>query len=227
MKNKTTPSFTNTSGQPRQHAERGVSLIVVLMFVFAISGITIWAARQAMLGEGMARNQLDLEVARQAAETALRDAERDIMTMSGSLLSNASCNRGREDRLPQPLDFSTDCRGGLCKMNPTVYTTSTWKAKTVTEPWWPTGRGGLWNNNFNTKPGREPVNNSNCNFTGGVPLGTFTGMAAVKGVAVQPEYLIEHFIVNTTQPTPYYRITARGFGYRQRTQVVLQTIFKP
>lgn len=230
MKNKTTSSLTHTTCHSPPHAERGVSLIVVLMFVFAISGITIWAARQAMLGEGMARNQLDMEVARQAAETALRDAERDIMNMNDAVLTNASCSRGR-DRPPQATDFTATCARGLCIANEAVYAASTWNAATVTEPWWPTGRGGRWNNDFSTKPSREPVNNNNCNnFTGGVPLGTFTGMAAIKGVAVQPEYLIEYFRRSssvTYQPTNYYRITARGFGYRLRTQVVLQTIFVP
>ncbi|MEO8120703.1 MAG: PilX N-terminal domain-containing pilus assembly protein, partial [Rhodoferax sp.] len=58
----------------QHHSERGVSLVIVMLFLVAITGITVWAARQSMLGEGMARNQLDLEVARQAAEAALRDA---------------------------------------------------------------------------------------------------------------------------------------------------------
>ncbi|OYU45565.1 MAG: pilus assembly protein PilX, partial [Burkholderiales bacterium PBB4] len=81
------------------------------------------------------------------------------------------------------------------------------------------------------KPSRFPVTATNCGtFTGGVPIGTYTGREAIMGVAVQPEYLIEFFrrVSSVTyQPTNYYRITARGFGYRQRTQVVLQTIFVP
>ena len=55
--------------------QRGVALVVVLLFLVAITGISVWTVRQSMLAEGMARNQMDQEVARQAAESALRDAE--------------------------------------------------------------------------------------------------------------------------------------------------------
>ena len=101
------------------------------------------------------------------------------------------------------------------------------------EPWWPTGKGGQWVNDFNgttvTKPGRTPVNQANCDFKGGVPLGTYTGAVAIKGVSVQPEYLIEYFkrSVPGQQEKDLYRITARGFGYTQRTQVVVQSIYLP
>ncbi|OGQ56128.1 MAG: hypothetical protein A3J24_02340 [Deltaproteobacteria bacterium RIFCSPLOWO2_02_FULL_53_8] len=206
--------------------QSGISLVIVMMFLLAITGITVWSVRKSMFGEGMARNQLDQEVARQAAESALRDAERDLLNLSASTLTNASCTRGR-DRPPQTADFSDTCTNGLCVFDETVYATSTWSTGTVPEPWWPTGKGGLWNNSFDTKPGRDPVTTANCNFTGGVPIGTYTGAAAIPGVAVQPEYLVELFRRVTYQPTNVYRITVRGFGYTQRTQVVLQTIFIP
>ncbi len=41
------------------------------------------------------------------------------------------------------------------------------------------------------------------------------------------DYEIKPISRVTTQEEPVYRITARGFGYTQRTQVVLQTIFVP
>ena len=89
------------------------------------------------------------------------------------------------------------------------------------------------------------MNSSNCaSFIGGVPLGTYTGVPAVRGVAKQPEYLIEvfrrkHVRINleetqvtstgekANQWSTMYRITARGFGYSRRTQVVLQSVFFP
>jgi type IV pilus assembly protein PilX len=211
----------------------GISLIVVLMFLTAISSITIWSVRRSMLGEGLARNQLDLEVARQAAEAALRDAERDLMNLNAGTLANASCTRGR-DRPPQPSDFTTTCNNGLCYLAEASYAAASWTpaSGTVSEPWWPTGKGGLWNNTFSGKPNRtsSPVDTAHCTFTGGVPIGTYTGVAAIQGVSVQPEYLVEIFRRSsniTYQPTNYYRITARGFGYTQRTQIVLQTVFAP
>lgn len=213
---------------------RGVSLIMVLIFLSVISGLTVWSVRQSIFGEGMARNQLDLEVARQAAEAALRDAERDIMNLRIATLTNASCSRGR-DRPPIQSDFTPTCDQGLCILPEADYADADWKAatdsSTDSEPWWPTSKGGRWNNTFSDKPGRSPVSNNNCNsFTGGVPFGTYTGTAAIQGVAVQPEYLVEVFLrisPISKKETNYYRITARGFGYTQRTQVVLQSIYAP
>ncbi|AVS78598.1 pilus assembly protein PilX [Paracidovorax avenae] len=229
--------------------EQGVALIVVLLFLVAITGVTVWMVKQSTLSEGIARNQLDQEAARQAAESALRDAERDIMNASISTLPNASCARGVLEL--NPNDFTADCHGGLCIKDDASYSASDWSSaaasnKTVAEPWWPAVKGGSWNDDFDSKPGRYPeVNSTNCDsFTGGVPLGTYTGVAPVIGVAAQPEYIIEYFRrknvrvnmaemrvtsngENANQWSSMYRITARGFGYSLRTQVVLQTIYFP
>ncbi|QIL72039.1 pilus assembly protein PilX [Diaphorobacter sp. HDW4B] len=226
-------------------SERGVALVVVMLFLIAITGIGLWTARQSILAEGMARNQTDQAVAWQAAEAALRDAERDFMTAYSAAASNASCSRGKVAL--NPNDFSQECKKGLCTFPDASYATASWTAAsgTTSEPWWPGGKSGLWNDKASTKPGRTPVDTNNCDsFTGGVPLGTYTGTAAITGVARQPEYMIEYFrrknvrmnLVETqvsgqgSNPNEWgamYRITARGFGYSERTQVVLQTIFMP
>lgn len=229
--------------------QSGVALIVVLLFLVALTAIAVWGTRQSLLSEGLARNQMDQEVARQAAEAALRDAERDIMNVSATQLAGASCNRGLGRKLIL-ADFTADCRTGLCAKADASYAASDWSAasaknNTVAEPWWPASKGGLWNNSFDDKPKRAPVDSANCStFTGGVPLGTFTGIASLPGVAVQPEYLIEVFRrkdvringpeaivtstgLNANQWSTMYRVTARGFGYSPRTQVVLQSIFFP
>lgn len=224
--------------------QRGVALVVVMMFLIAITGIGLWTARHSILSEGMARNQTDQAAAWQAAEAALRDAERDFMTAFSSVATNASCSRGK--LALNPNDFSPECKRGLCAIPEASYATASWVAAsgTTSEPWWPGSKSGLWNDKLSTKPGRVPVDTSNCDFAGGVPLGTFTGTAALTGVARQPEYMIEYFkrknvrmnLVETqvsgqgSNPNEWsamYRITARGFGYSERTQVVLQTIFMP
>ncbi len=215
--------------------QQGVALVMVLLFLVAITGLTVWAARQAMLGEGMSRNQQDLEVARQAAESALRDAERDLKNVSP--LANFSCSRGGA---VLPVKFNATCAGGLCYRVDGDYSTSQWNSATAgsalnSEPWWPVGKGGLWGDvnpstGTTAKPIRvPPTTNSNCGFSGGVPLGTFTGAPPIRGVAAQPEYLIEYFrrSIPGRKELPVYRITARGFGYSLRTQVVLQSIYLP
>lgn len=201
--------------------QRGVALIMVLLFLVAITGLTVWAARQSMLGEGMSRNQQDLEVARQAAESALRDGERDLGGVVPPIGTTPFCAK----RTILPAKFTANCTTGLCFRNDASYSTNVWSSATTAagaEPWWPTGKGGQWNT-----PG---IAISNCSgFTGGVPVGTFTGAPAILGVAIQPQYLIEYFkrAVPGRQEMPVYRITARGFGYSSRTQVVVQSIFLP
>jgi type IV pilus assembly protein PilX len=223
----------------RTHAQRGLSLVVVLLFLVAITSVAVLSARKAILQEGSGRNQLDMEVARQAAESALRDAERDLSSTVMDT-ANASCIR------PEILLFDIKCPTGLCRKEidsatPSTYANSDWSAAKAgstdkSEPWWPTSKGGLWEDSSITddpknsnKPWRTPKSSDHCStFTGGVPLGTYTGAAAISGVAVQPEYLIEYFLKKDGQggqDVDTYRITARGFGYTRRTQVVLQTVF--
>lgn len=233
----------STNLTPRPCPQKGVALVMVLLFLVAITGITVWAARQSMLGEGMARNQQDMEVARQAAESALRDAERDIensglnqnaWAVKPMSLAGLSCTRTRK---LIAIDFTPTCDRGLCIRTDAQYANYQWTSANASnggEPWWPTGKGGQWVNDFNgttvTKPGRTPVDQANCTtFKGGVPLGTYTGAVAIKGVSVQPEYLIEYFkrAVPGQQEKDMYRITARGFGYTPRTQVVVQSIYLP
>ncbi len=232
----------------KKSGQRGMALVMVMLLLVAITGITLWMVRQSTFSEGMARNQLDQEVARQAAESALRDAERDIANTSAIMLDNASCTRGTDEISPN--DFSATCKAGLCMKADASYALTEWGNatpvnSTVAEPWWPTSKGGLWNDSPDKKPGRSPVNSNSCsNFVGGVPLGTYTGVAAITGVAQQPEYLIEIFRrkhvrmnldetrvtssgQNANQWSYMYRVTARGFGYSQRTQVVLQTVYFP
>lgn len=222
---------------------RGVALITVMLFLIALTGLAVWTARQSLIGESMARNQLDRAAATQAAEAALRDAERDLTTLTPELRVNASCTRGRDNRPPSANDFANPdlpyCYLGHCFKDEASYSISDWSTasssnKSVSEPWWPTSKGGEWNDTFSSKPDRtmSPPDVTHCTFTGGVPLGTFTGVPPITGVATQPEYLIEFY--NNTKISPVtkqeekvYRITARGFGYTQRTQVVLQTIFIP
>ena len=220
-------------------SQRGISLVTVLLFLVAITSIAVLSARKATLQEGAGRNQLDMEVARQAAESALRDAERDLSGAAPVDKTNISCAR------PEILTFDKDCTSGLCRKETdgatnSNYANSNWSAAVAgstekSEPWWPVSKGGLWENSSITddsdtskKPGRTPPNDNFCEtFTGGVPLGTYTGAEAIKGVAVQPEYLIEYFQkkLEGSQEIDAYRITARGFGYTRRTQIVLQTVF--
>jgi type IV pilus assembly protein PilX len=203
----------------RPAAQRGLALVIVLVFIVILSGIAAFAVRRVMFGEHIARNVLDMEVARQAAEAALRDAERDISLADD--VTGAACPRGDDRPIKSAYsepNFGTDCPRGQCRFGEqtpaSYYADSNAKSKTNPEPWWPADSGGV---------GWKASPPSGCAFTGGVPLGTFTGTPGVKGVSRQPEYLIEYM---QRGEEIYFRNTARGWGLDPNTEVVLQSYFK-
>lgn len=205
-----------------------MALLVVLIFTLALTGIAIVSARLAVQGESMARNQLDSQVARQAAEAALRDAERDLMLASGGARPDAPCARGAERPVVGGVPPDAACTHGQCAFSEAsrlAANFATANSAAPGEPWWPVAAGGRWNNNPATKPSRtNSTDGSQCaSFTGAVPLGVYTGVAPIQGVVQQPEYLIEHI---RRAEQVIFRITARGFGYRQGTEVVLQSYFR-
>jgi|688.fasta_scaffold391919_1 type IV pilus assembly protein PilX len=209
-------------------SQNGVALIVVLIFIVALTSLAIYSARDVSLGERLARNQLDSQVAREAAEAALRDAEFDLQLPNGTLRAGAFCARNNITERPINTNqagssFGADCLRGQCSIATSILASSNYNAApsaTNYEPWWPATKGGLWNDDLSTKP--TTAASANCaSFTGGVPFGTFTGRTRIPGVSRQPEYLIEKITLD------FVRITARGFGRNPNTEVVLQSYFRP
>ena len=208
--------------------QNGVALIVVLIFIVALTSLAIYSARDVSLGERLARNQLDSQVAREAAEAALRDAEFDLQLPNGTLRTGAFCSRDNITERPINTNqagssFGADCLRGQCSIATSILTSSNYSAAPSTtnyEPWWPATRGGLWNDDLSTKP--TTAASANCaSFKGGVPFGTFSGRTRIPGVSRQPEYLIEKITLD------FVRITARGFGRNPNTEIVLQSYFRP
>jgi len=187
--------MANSSFSKRTHSRQsGVVLVIVLIFMLALTTIAIFTARNATLGEKQARNELGYQLARQGAETALRDAERDLSLTSIDTPTGATCTRGGNLRADEPTisdaEFTATCLRGQCQLPAANYAVSWNDASDKSpgkngEPWWPANKGGLWGNNSN-------LTSSSCaTFTGAVPLGLFTGASALAGVTRQPEYLIE------------------------------------
>ena len=200
---------------------RGIALPVVLMFLLIITVVVGFGARRALFGERLSGNQLDYEVARQAAEAALRDAERDLlMSQPRAATSLSVCSRptghrplGRYSAEPGAASNAVgveDQFDGLCTRGQCLFTDKNdWQSNS----YWRTA----------------PIASSNCdNFTSAVPLGHFTRTLPLLGVARQPEYLIDYFKVTIGEDTQFrMRVTARGFGQTETTQVVLQTFINP
>ena len=81
---------------PSARRQRGASLFVALVMMIAITLIGIAGANLSTSEERMARNARDSNIALQAAEAALRDAETDIVAtraLSGATLFSTTCDQ--------------------------------------------------------------------------------------------------------------------------------------
>lgn len=217
--------------RPAAAPQRGASLIMVMMILVVVSILGISAVQVSMMSERGARNDRDGQVSWQAAEAALVDAEYDIRQLpSKSALSRSeifgtndigaagSANAGQTVVNPVNLaNFSADCSGtgdlvGLCLLPTDPATKPAWlryltlDAKTV---------------GYGDKTGRLFPNAVDNNQTGVLS-------------AKKPRYLVEA-IRDNGQPCRdasvvcekyVFRVTAIGYGPQERTQSVVQMIFR-
>ncbi|MHB1587498.1 MAG: pilus assembly PilX family protein [Acidiferrobacteraceae bacterium] len=178
-----------------------MALFISLVFLVLLTLIGLTAMSTDSLEAAMANNNQDMNLAFQAAETALRDGE----TYVGSQLTPGS-------------GFSATCTGGL-------YGGLCLPSTTTTPDWLWNAGVALWGN-----PGSKTV----------IPITTPTTptFPAVPGVYQQPEFIIEvlpnvpptsgSLAVNTQYQASSgtaYRITAVGWGAKQSTNAMLQSIF--
>ena len=189
--------------------QRGVTLIVVLMVLLVVTVVGIGAVQVSLMSERTARYERDYQVARQAAEAALMDAEFDIRG------PNTDTAARMASFAPENLmDFAIGCgsdnsRRGMCLPNETG------------KPIWLTV-------DFLATSNQK-----------GAEFGEFTGRDFDYGTlgvlpSHKPRYIIE-MLEDPTGPGSkkmgetkkvIYRITAIGFGPREETQVVLQSVFR-
>jgi type IV pilus assembly protein PilX len=100
MKRPMTPAMPRTrrpAGPRRAAPARGFSLIVILLMLVALAMLSLGAMNSSILQERMVANARDRQVALQAAEAAIRDAELDI-----------------ERNIDAATGFADGCANGLC-----------------------------------------------------------------------------------------------------------------
>lgn len=195
-----------------KNKEFGISLIVVLLILVIISLLGAASIQISRMATQSARNERDTQIAWQAAEAALLDAELDILGMP----SSSTKTRGHifKTGSPDTNEFpdndcgSTSTNKGLCE------------PKNPATPIWLTV---------------DFLATSDAKY---VEFGEFTSrtfQAGSQGIqpAHPPRYIIEILDDPTTQRTHtnhnkkyIYRVTAIGFGPNENTQVVLQTIYR-
>lgn len=215
-----TSKLSNSTGcrERRRGSQQGASLIVVLMMLMVVLVMGVIAARLSIFSERLARNDRDRQIAFQAAEAALLDAEIDMMGPNSSGNKRVCIFDSK-----RPAEFIEGCgtatKSGMC-LN-TASPGNAWqtvKASYVSE-----------------------TGSATANIT--AEYGQFTGQSlpnGSSGLPVRlPRYTIEAVryagtgdandnVGSSVSPEYAFLVTAMGFGTKVETQVMLQTlVYKP
>lgn len=196
------------SRKKNTHYQHGASLIIVMLILVVVSILGVGGVQIVMMAERGTRNDRDMQIAWQAAEAALIDAEFDIG------VKGLPSTSARESIFSSPdsANFPVGCGNsgqtiGLCS------------GEISGKPAWITVDFTATDTGANT-----------------VIFGAFTGRQFPSGAAgVQPakppRYVIERIIDPNTSKTKnapeyMYRVTAMGFGPNANTQAVLQMVYR-
>jgi type IV pilus assembly protein PilX len=186
--------------------ERGFSLITTLVLLLIASLLGVAASQLVLMSERSSRYDRDRQIAFQAAEAALLDAEMDIR--------GPGSNRADHFSPTSIAGFEAGCSierdtKGMCL---------------------PAENNGLpiWSTVDFTDSDEDTKRT--------VDFGDHTGRTYASGASgVQPEHSPRYVIELVPDPTPggnegapryLYRVTSVGFGPREDTQVMLQMYFR-
>ena len=207
-----TPRPTQLFKNPRNarlgvHEQKGFSLITTLILLVVTTILGVGAAQIVLQAEKSTRYERDSQIAFQAAEAALLDAEFDIRGPNTSGLSRTSTFV-----TGSVVGFVDGCgtgtERGLC--TPSLL-----------------GQKSVW---YRVDFQDETSSAKTAQF------GEFTGRTLSTGTSgIRPALLPRYIIEVIPDPTPgsnastkptLYRVTAMGFGPRKSTQAVAQMIFR-
>jgi type IV pilus assembly protein PilX len=180
---------------PLRSPQRGFSLLAVLMMMVVLAFLALGALNTSVIQERMAGNARDRELALQAAEAALRDAETHI---EASLTADSS--------------FVTACTNGLCMPASMAASgaVSTLRWKTI---------------DWSSAAGKSRAYGSATNATALPDVAAQPRyIVELLPVLPPPAGQSANLGSNTTAPQAF-RITARGVGQRDTTVVVLQATY--
>lgn len=181
------------------HRQEGASLIMVMMILIIVSLLGISAAQIGLMSERGARNDRDMQIAWQAAEAALIDAEFD---MTGAAATRKDLFDGKNRTAFLPGCGTSGTTVGLCAVTSSGkpawlsvdFTNTTSSARTTA---------------FGTFSGR-----------------TFKSGNLGVQPAQAPRYIIEALEDPLDKKFLVYRVTAMGFGPRTDIQAMLQMIYR-
>lgn len=193
--------------QPASKAvQGGFSLITTMILLAVVTVLGVAASQLVLMAERSSRFDRDAQIAFQAAEAALVDAELDIQGPNTSASTRVALFEPKNKVNFAPGCATTGVNRGMCL-----------QADAGKKPVW-----------YQVDFTDESANAKTAKF------GEFTGRTFNVGTTgirpgMAPRYIVEVIpdLRATASPNDVlYRITAMGFGPRKETQVVLQAVFK-
>lgn len=193
--------------------ERGATLIIVLLLLIVVLLLGVSASQIALQGEKSSRNGRDRQIAFQAAEAALLDAETDIEASPDALHSRSHLFS------ESGVAGFTETAEAACASGGNNVFLGVCGYEGEDAPAWR----------------RADFAISDAASVQSVPYGRFTGQTFPTGAgplpARLPRYIIEVLPYRKAgaaadEARHVYRITAVGFGVRETTQVALQTVYR-
>jgi type IV pilus assembly protein PilX len=190
---------------PDTYHDRGFSLITTLLLLIIVTGLGIAASQIVLMGEKTSRFDRDAQIAFQAAEAALIDAELDIQGPNTYTSQRMSLFAPKD-----VVHFTPGCGTlalkGMCAQNDLTQ-----------RPVW-------YDVDFTDRSANAKT----------VQMGDFTGRTFSTGTSgprseTAPRYIIEVIpdpAATASTGDVVYRITSMGFGPSIKTQVVLQVILR-
>lgn len=237
----------------KANGQHGFVLVTALIFLIVLSVLGTMAMRGSLFEERMSANDRDMAIAREYAELALRDAERDILGLrfDGTYCAAVPCATLRPAgtrpisaadagnfwiAANAAVDEVARDDGGVTEASITLQ--GIYSAQSATACGMPVWSGADWQDNAN--PARSCAGTIG-NPVPTIPYGTFTAAPFVgpdgnAPVGIPPpRYLIEMFKAEDlgffSSNKLFFRITAVGFGRtvgpNGRTSVTLQSVFSP
>jgi len=219
--------------------QNGAALITSLIFLTVLTILGMSTLGTALLESRMAGNARDRNMAFQAAEIGLRDAElyirdsgrivglTEVGTAGEGYCETTACTAAMASA--GTVDNQL-CKHGLCDNGGTMKVSGTaWYA--VNNAVWM--QEALWANAIQYQRDDANVGKGigDPPSTTKVPIinATYVLPPALPLVRRQPEYLIESFQKDDSRRGNafYYRISVRGYGMRSGTRVMLQEVYKP
>lgn len=196
---------TPITRSPARARARGFSMVIVLIILGILSLLGVAATHMTLTTERSSRYDRDWQIAYQAAEAALLDAEFDIRGPN-----TAANKRVSQFQNTSVLGFTAGCGSTAADRGLCLPSTS--------------GKDVWYTVNFLDDTASAKT----------VEFGEFTGRVLDHGTtgvrpAREPRYIIE--AIPDTQPgfgtsRVMYRVTAMGFGPRDDVQAVLQMFFR-